>query len=113
MATITKKRFKKIATMRESTEKEQNFKKSETVPDQSLSVREIMVRFANGTLGDITRELEFTEDLPDLRNLDISQVHAMREQGRQDIAAMQESVKKAKANKQQNPPAEDAEIITE
>lgn len=114
MATQTKKRsFKKIATMRESTEKERNYKKSETVPDQSLTVREIMEKFANGTLPDITRELEFTEDLPDLRGLDISQVHNMRDNNRNDITAMQESVKKAKANKQQKPTADDAEIITE
>jgi len=109
--TLSKKRYKKVSTMKPSKNKEKNFLPSETVPDQSLSVREIMQKFASGTLGDLTRELEFTEDLPDLRGLDISQVHAMRDAGRKDYAQMKESVEKAKANKQQTPPADDAEIV--
>lgn len=64
---------------------EYNVGKSETVPDQMLSVREILLRFASGTMPPIGASQEYTEDLPDLRGLDISELHEMRRMAKQDI----------------------------
>lgn len=102
--TLQKKRYKKIATMRPSKDVEKNFLPSETVPDQSMSVREIMQKFASGTLGDISTEPYYNEDLPDLRGLDISQVHQMRDKGRADYQELLESAKKAKGKKPEAEP---------
>jgi len=115
MATLNnKKRYKKVATMTPSKNKEQNFEQSKTVPDQSLTVRQIMVRFANGTLNEIEREAFYNEDLPDTRGLDISQRKAMAENAKSDYAQMVQSVKEAKAAKKaaaQQKEIEDAKIV--
>lgn len=65
--------------------KEVNTLPSLTVPDQAMSIEEILRRFASGTMPDILRENVFTEDLPDLRGLDISEIHAMRAEAEQDV----------------------------
>lgn len=59
---------------------------SETVPDMSLSVPQIMHRFASGRTFP-SNGLEYTDDLPDLRNMDIEQrrveYEALRERTKQ------------------------------
>ena len=47
---------------------------SETVPHQALSPREILDRFAKGTLPQsMAHEKEYSEDMPDIRFMDISE----------------------------------------
>ncbi|OPC58832.1 hypothetical protein [Elizabethkingia bruuniana] len=65
---------------------ESNSVKSETVPDQSLTVRQILDKFASGTIGDIGHnDLDYSEDLPDLRGLDITELEAMKADAQMDI----------------------------
>lgn len=67
---------------------------SETVPDQSLTVREILDKFANGTLGDIAGEKYYNDDDDgfdgaDLRGLDIVELEALRHEAQMDIDEIQ------------------------
>ncbi|OPB99123.1 hypothetical protein BAS10_05525 [Elizabethkingia meningoseptica] len=63
--------------------------KSETVPDQSLTVREILDKFASGTLDEISRDLDYSDDLPDLRGLDIVELEALKHEAQMDIDEIQ------------------------
>lgn len=59
---------------------------SETVPNQALSVREILTRFAQGIPPDIQqREVFYSEDNDDLRGIDISEYHDLKNSNRQLI----------------------------
>lgn len=83
----TKKRqYRSSATAGNSPIEEHFTLPSETVPNQSMSVQEILTRFASGTLPNIMREQTFSEDLPDLRGLDISELYQMKEDIKQDIS---------------------------
>lgn len=95
MATLKQKRkFKNANQAGHSPEKEKNFLPSETVPDQTMSVRDIIRRFASGTVNDVSREPQFTEDMPDLRGYDISQLHDMRLQAKDDVQAIEAELKR-------------------
>ena len=84
---------------------EKNFSTSETVPDQTLSIREILRRYAFGTLPPImSDDLEYSEDLPDLRGLDISELHEMRNQARLDVKEINDELEKRKKEKETPPP---------
>lgn len=63
--------------------------KSETLPDQSLSVRDILQKFANGTLDEIANDAFYSEDLPDLRGLDITELEEMKRDAQMDIDEIQ------------------------
>lgn len=63
--------------------------KSETVPDQSLTVRQILDKFANGTLDEISQDLVYSDDMPDLRGLDITELHQMKHDAQMDIDEIQ------------------------
>lgn len=69
-----KKQFKRYDTIGEV-----NNGISETVPNQALTVRQILERYASGTIMPISFEREFSEDLPDLRFMDISELEIMAE----------------------------------
>lgn len=62
---------------------------SETVPDQSLTVRQILDKFANGTLDELSRDLEYSDDMPDLRGLDITELEALKHEAQLDIDEIQ------------------------
>lgn len=68
-----------------------------TVPDQAYSIREILVKFASGTLPDIYQEPEFSEDLPDLRGLDISQIDEMKKSARKSQEDLKLEIEKIDA----------------
>ncbi|TYT29965.1 hypothetical protein [Elizabethkingia anophelis] len=67
---------------------------SETVPDQSLTVREILDKFANGTLDEIGNDRYYNDDvdgydMPDLRGLDITELQQMKRDAQMDIDEIQ------------------------
>nr|HDP3254270.1 hypothetical protein [Elizabethkingia anophelis] len=67
---------------------------SETVPDQSLTVREILDKFANGTLDEIGNDRFYNDDvdgydMPDLRGLDITELQQMKREAQMDIDEIQ------------------------
>lgn len=108
--------YRNSATAGNSTDIEYNFLPSETVPDQSMTVRTILERFASGTLSDIGNAPEYSEDNPDLRGLDISQLHDMRKQARENANALQEAIKTEAREKRElknQQKADEAEIIPE
>lgn len=74
---------------------------SMTIPDQSLTVKEIMHRFARG-LSTTQREGEYygEEDIPDLRGMDLSEIEDLKLANLADIARLQEELqtKEKKAN---------------
>lgn len=89
---------------------------SQTVPDQSMSVRTILERFASGTLNDVGTIPEYSEDNPDLRGLDISQIYEMRKQARENANALQEAIKTEAREKRElrnQQKADEAQIIPE
>ena len=71
---------------------ERNTEVSQTVPDMALSIREIMSRYASGTLDDLQNELFYSEDLPDLRGLDISQLMEMKSEAQQDVMRLKQEI---------------------
>ena len=64
---------------------------SHTVPDQALTVREILEKFASGTLDEIAGEPFYNDDdeLPDLRGLDITELEQMKRDAQMDIDEIQ------------------------
>lgn len=59
---------------------------SETIPDQSLTVREILTKYAQGTLDDIAQyDYDGNDDMPDLRGLDITELQQMKHDAQMDI----------------------------
>lgn len=88
---------------------EENRMPSATVPDQSLTVREILERFTRGLMPPISRELTFSEDAPDLRGLEPWQITEMLHENRSEINALQAEIQrrqkeKTLADKQQSDP---------
>lgn len=68
---------------------EHNTQRSQTVPNQALTIREILVRYASGTIPDImTRDENYSEDNEDLRGLDISEYHDIKNQNTQAIESL-------------------------
>lgn len=90
------KKFKHIAHQGNSKDTENIKGISMTVPDQSLTVREIMQKYVNGTLNDISTEGNYTEDDDDLRHLDMSDIHDMAVNS---STLIKESVRKSKISK--------------
>lgn len=84
---------------------------SETIPDQSLSVREILQKFANGTLDEISRDAFYNDDvegydMPDLRGLDITELHQMKRDAELDIDEINAMIKlqeQTTGNQEPNP----------
>lgn len=62
---------------------------SKTIPDMSMSIRTIIQRFAQGLTPPISQELMYSEDMPDIRGLDISQLYQMREMAKQNLEDVQ------------------------
>lgn len=105
MAKIIKKgsgiaRHYRSATSAGNTQQKERFvKPSLTVPDENMSVRTILERYASGTLNDValSRQMDYTQDLPDLRGLDISQIHEMKAEINAQVENIEGELKKRKA----------------
>jgi hypothetical protein len=90
------RKFKSSVTEGNSPDKEKNYGNSITVPDQSYTVREILTKFASGTLSDVYMEPEFSEDLPDLRGLDITEIHELKKAQKEEVEKLDKKAKKIK-----------------
>lgn len=74
---------------------ETNFGPSETVPDQAMSVREILSRFAKGQdIGGSRQPAYSEEDFTELEGLDKFQKMDLAKDIRQDIQRMQHEMQK-------------------
>lgn len=110
-----KRKFRSSVTAGNSTDKEKNTLPSETVPDQGLTVRQIITKYAQGTISDIMiKDVEYSEDMPDLRGLDIATLKEMKAEASQDVKEIQAELKRRRetANTAEiSFPAEDAQVI--
>lgn len=93
------RKFKNAAKLTSSADMEVNTQVSCTVPDQSLSIREILIRYANGTISDISlnNELVYSEDMPDLRGIDISELQQLKKEAQADVKDIEAELLRRKA----------------
>lgn len=93
------RKFKNAANLTSSADMEVNTQISCTVPDQSLSIREILIRYANGTISDISlnNELVYSEDMPDLRGIDISELQQLKKEAQADVKDIEAELLRRKA----------------
>lgn len=77
-----------------------------TVPNQAMSVREIMLRFTRGT-PPLTRQAVYNEDyeIPDVDTMDFVEREEYAKQNAQHIRDLQELTEEAKRKKEQPEPA--------
>lgn len=81
---------------------EENSGMSQTVPDQGLTVRQILERYGNGTLGQISqREVNYSEDLPDMRFMDAVEQKQMYDSVTMEIEEKQNFLKDLHAKNEQ------------
>ena len=108
-----KRTYRHSANAGNSTDVESNYGVSQTQPDMALTVREIMSRFASGTLPNLAIDQEFTEDLPDLRGLDISERVALRDRSKalidKEVKRLQDKPADPPADPPSDPPADPVE----
>ena len=117
------RKFKNAAKLTISADMEVNTQVSCTVPDQSLSIREILMRYANGTVSDISlnNELVYSEDMPDLRGIDISELQQLKKEAQADVKDIQAELNRRKAAQKEERdnagtmplPYDDAEVISD
>lgn len=74
---------------------EHNTAPSQTMPNQSLSVREIFKRFASGQPLSPRSDMVFTGDdpSPDLRQFDIEEIHEMQRANAENLERMRVALK--------------------
>ena len=65
------------------------FGKSETVPDLAPSMRELLIRHANGITDNVSMSVSYTGDLPDLRGFEPHDLNEMAYQALQDVKRLQ------------------------
>lgn len=68
------RKFRKINVSGNSKVKERCTTTSLTIPDQTLTIREIMQRFVSGTLAPIELDYDYNEDSDDFRGIDPADV---------------------------------------
>lgn len=81
---------------------EKDFQASQTIPDQALSVREILQRYANGLpLGGSNEPIYEGEDGDgiDPRRLDLAERQELEISARQELAEIEERLKSKKVEK--------------
>lgn len=80
-------------------EYEKNTKPSVTVPDQAMSVKEILRRYANGLPLSQSNDLVYTGDdyTPDLRTMDLVDIERLQAQNLRDIREMEKELADATA----------------
>ena len=82
-----------------------------TIPDEALSIQEILVRHARGlpTTGQrVPIYLGEDEEFPDPRKMDISEREALKKELKQEIKELTKPKPKPVENRPENPPAPSA-----
>jgi hypothetical protein len=95
-------KVRNIFNAKEYNDNEQNFAPSLTIPDQAMSVREILQRFANGLpLGGSNEPIWEGEDGDgiDPRRLDLAERQELEIAARQELAEIEERLKSKKVEK--------------
>lgn len=87
MATKLKSRYRSVA-QQVPTEYEIINGSSKTVPDQVPTMRELLRRHSQGITDNISQNISFSGDLPDLRNYEPHELNAMMEKNRKEIKAI-------------------------
>lgn len=88
--------------------RESNFSPSKTVPDQSLTVKQLLERFSRGMplTGELTPVYNGDIDLPDFNTMDISEIHDLKQSVAKDIedkrALLAESQKQFRIKEDEN-----------
>lgn len=72
---------------------------SETIPNQALTVRQILERYASGTVMPISYDLDYSDDLPDIRFMDITELDLLAEENADVIQRHKDKEAKAKQAK--------------
>lgn len=66
------------------------FSPSQTIPDQAPKMRELLQRHINGITDNVSQQVSYTGDLPDLRGLEPHELNAMIDQQRSSVQQLQE-----------------------
>lgn len=79
------------------------FGESQTVPDMSMSVQEIMIRFASGRPLSFSRNLVYTGDdyTPDLRSMDLSEIQELQEENSAHIRRLTDEINERREKRRQ------------
>lgn len=103
-----------------TTKEERNYSPSMTIPDQSLSVKEILDRFARGLPLEGQRVPIYDgeeNDMPDITHMDLADQQTIKENYQAELEELnQNQIKKQKAAASKKPAKtepEEAEIIPE
>jgi hypothetical protein len=95
-------KIRNIFNANEYNDAEKDFQPSQTIPDQALSVREILQRYANGLpLGGTNEPIWEGEDGDgiDPRRLDLAERQELEIAARQELAEIEERLKSKKVEK--------------
>lgn len=81
---------------------ENNSSPSQTIPNEAMSIREILVRYARGLPINGSRVPIYDEenDLPDPRKMDLADWEALREQYKDELDQIRERYNQAKKNQE-------------
>ena len=105
------RKFRKQSTSGNSKVLEVCKTKSETTPDMSLTVREIMIKYASGTINDLALDYDYSEDDEDFRGLDPAEIHMMAQESGLIVKKAKDDKEKAETAKRKK--AEKEAIIAE
>lgn len=81
---------------------------SETTPDQTMSMREILKRYGTKPLEDISdtqRDSGYSQDMEDFRGYDLVEMDDLGNRTRETIKGYQDAKQKAEAKKSTPPPS--------
>jgi hypothetical protein len=95
-------KIRNLFNAKEFNDNEKEFQPSQTIPDQALSVREILQRYANGLpLGGSNEPIWEGEDGDgiDPRRLDLAERQELEIAARQELAEIEERLKSKKVEK--------------
>lgn len=82
---------------------EVNTMPSLTVPDQALTIQEILLRYASGTLPNIVIGEEYNEDMPDLRGLDYVERANLAKENLQQVSDLRAKIDQIQKNPYKKP----------
>lgn len=89
--------------------------KSETVPDMTLSVAQIIQRQTNGlaNINGLQPVFNGDRDLPDIKHLDYAEVYELRQQANRRVTELQSQLQEEDAQRQKDKAAKEQKLIQE